>query len=198
VEQAVDAAEERHRVEIFAAAVLVGQPVLARVIKVEHGRDGVHAEAVDVVLLDPEKGVGAEEGGDLGALGVEGEGAPLVVLAAARIGVLVEAGAVETREAVGVFREMRGHPVHDDAEAGAVGGIDEVAKIVGRAETRGGREKAGDLITPGAVEGMLGDGQQLKVRVAHFADVGDELVGDLAVGVPDVVLGVVRRGRAAP
>ena len=47
--------------------------------------------------------------------------------------------------------------------------IDEVAEIVGRAEARGGREVAGDLIAPGAGERMLHDGHQFEMRVAHVA-----------------------------
>jgi WD40 repeat protein len=45
---------------VLASAVLVGRPlaVLAGVVEVEHGRDGVHPEPVDVVLLEPVQGVG--------------------------------------------------------------------------------------------------------------------------------------------
>ncbi len=45
--------------------------------------------------------------------------------ALARVGVLVERGAVEAREAVRVDREVRGHPVEDHAEPGAVAAVDE-------------------------------------------------------------------------
>jgi hypothetical protein len=42
---------------------LFGNPLalLARVVEVEHGRDGVDAQAVEVVLLEPVKGVGQEK-----------------------------------------------------------------------------------------------------------------------------------------
>ncbi len=52
--------EEFDGFEIFAAAVPVGNPLafLAGVIKIKHGGDGIHAEAVDVVFVQPEEGVG--------------------------------------------------------------------------------------------------------------------------------------------
>ena len=68
--------------------------------------------------------------------------------ALARIGVLVERGAVEMDQAVRVGREMRRHPVEDDAEPGAVGAVDEAGEARRIAEARGRREEAGRLIAP--------------------------------------------------
>ena len=47
-------------VEIFAAAELIGDPFArsAGIVKIEHGGDGVHAEAVDVVFVEPEECIG--------------------------------------------------------------------------------------------------------------------------------------------
>ena len=92
-----------------------------------------------------------------------------LVLALARVGVLVERGAVEERQAVRVLGEMRRHPVHDHADARLVAAVHEVLEIVRRAEARRGREVADHLVAPGAGERMLHDGQQLDVRVAHRA-----------------------------
>jgi len=47
---------------------------------------------------------------------------------------LVERGAVEEGQAVGVLGEMRGDPVDEHANARLVAAIDEVPEIVGRAE----------------------------------------------------------------
>ena len=46
----VELAEKVDRVEVLAAAVPVGHPLarLARIVEVQHGRDGIHAQAVDV------------------------------------------------------------------------------------------------------------------------------------------------------
>jgi len=52
----VHALYEIDSMEIFAAAELIGNPFagLAGVIEIKHGSDGVHAQAVDVVLVEPE------------------------------------------------------------------------------------------------------------------------------------------------
>ena len=56
----VDFLQELHGVEIFAAAVLVGQPfaVFAGVIEVEHGCHGVNTQAINVELVEPVEGIG--------------------------------------------------------------------------------------------------------------------------------------------
>jgi hypothetical protein len=64
-----------------------------------------------------------------------------------------------------------GHPVDDDADAGLVQPVDEVPELVGGAEARRRGVVAGDLVAPGAAERVLGDRQQLDVRVAQPADV---------------------------
>ena len=79
------------------------------------------------------------------------------------VGVLVEMGAVEEREAVGVVREVRRHPVEDDPDAGLVQDVDEIHEVLRLAVPRGRREVAGRLIAPRAVERMLGHRQQLDV-----------------------------------
>ena len=80
-------------------------PCRARVVQVEHRRHGVHAQAVDVILLEPEERVRQQEVPHLVPPVVEDERAPILMLALPRIGVLVERGAVEPRQAVRVFRE---------------------------------------------------------------------------------------------
>jgi hypothetical protein len=51
--------------------------------------------------------------------------------ALARIGVLVERGAVEATETVFVGREMRRYPVDDDAQSGVVAGVTKSRKPAG-------------------------------------------------------------------
>ena len=112
VRQRVELLQELDRVEVLAAAVPVRNPLArrARVVEVEHRRHGVHAQAVDVVLLEPEERVRQQEVADLVAAVVEDERAPVLVLALPRIGVLVERRAVEAREAVLVLRESARAP----------------------------------------------------------------------------------------
>jgi len=46
-------------VEIFAAADWLGTTHwVCAIVEIEHGSDGVHAKAVDVVFVEPEEGVG--------------------------------------------------------------------------------------------------------------------------------------------
>ncbi len=180
----VDLAQQRHRLEVLAAAVHVGEPLagLARVVEVEHRGHGVDAQPVEVELVEPVAGVGEQEAADPAAPEVEHVGAPVGLLAAARVGVLVERGAVEAPERPLVLGEVGRHPVGDDADAGLVQGVDEVPEVVGLAPAGGGREVAGDLVAPRAGEGMAHHRQQLHVGEAHVHGVGGQLGGQLAVG----------------
>ena len=103
------------------------------------------------------------------------------MFALARIHVLVKIGAIEFRERVRVFRKMRRHPIHNDADAALMAAIDEMPELVGISETTGGCVIIRDLITPGAFEGMFRDGQQLDVRVAHFQNVRQQCLSELEV-----------------
>src|SRR5690554_1150268 len=59
--------------------------------------------------------------------------------------------------------------------------IDEVTKTVRVAETPGWRIKSDRLITPGAIEGMLGDRHQLDMCKAHVAHIIDQLLGEFVI-----------------
>ena len=87
-----------------------------------------------MVLAQPEERVREQEVPHLGAAEVEDERPPVGMLAAARIGVLVEMRPVELRERPGVAREVSRHPVEDHADAVAVHRVDERAEVVGRPE----------------------------------------------------------------
>ena len=56
-----------------------------------------------------------------------------------------------------------------------------IPEVVRGAQPGGGRVEAGDLIAPGAAEGVLGDRHQLDVGEAQVLDVGGELLGQLTV-----------------
>src|SRR5580700_1888531 len=108
--------------------------------------------------------------------------------ALARVGVLVEVGAVELRQSESVAREMRGSPVQKDADAGVVAAVDKLHEFGGRAVAAGGGEIANRLVAPGTVKGVLHNGKQLDVRVAKILDVGNELIAKLVIGEPAVVV----------
>ena len=117
--------QELDRVEVLAAAEAVRHPLalLARVVEVEHRGHGVDAQRVGVVELEPVHGAAQEEAPHLVAPVVEDEAAPVGVEALARVAVLVEVGAVEVAEAVGVGRESGRAPSRGSrrARAGAAG-----------------------------------------------------------------------------
>src|SRR6266705_567909 len=192
----VHALEEIDGVEVFAASELIGDPLagLARVVEIKHGGDGVHAETVDVVFVEPKEGVRNQIVLDFVAAVIVNEGAPVGMRALSRVGVFVEMRAIELSEAVSVAREMRGSPIENDADAGLVAAVDEFHELSGRAVAAGGREIAESLVAPGAVVGMLHDGKQLDVGVAEVFEVRNELASKFAVIQPAVVV----FGDAAP
>ena len=191
VDGGVHLLEELHGLEVLPAAVDVGRPlaVLAGVVEVEHRGDAVDAQAVGVELLEPVERVGVEEVAHLVAAEVEDVGAPLLVPAALRVGVLVERGAVEAGQRPLVGGEVAGHPVEDHADPGLVQPVDQALEAVGVAEARVGREVGRHVVAPRAAERVLHHRHELDVGEAEVGDVGHERVGDL---VPVVELaGVV-------
>src|SRR5262245_56889654 len=131
--------QEVDRLEVLAAAELVRHPLarLARVVEIEHRRDRVDSQRIDVELLDPIERVAEQERPHLGTAVVEDQRAPILVLALARIGMLVERRAVEAREPVLILREVARDPVEDDADARPVTRVDEGLEILRRAEATG-------------------------------------------------------------
>ena len=89
--QLVQVFEETDGLQVLVAPVYVGQPFpfLAAVIQVKHGRHGVEAKSVHVVLGQPKEGVGHQEITDFVAAYVEDVGSPVRVLTLARVNVLV-------------------------------------------------------------------------------------------------------------
>src|SRR4029453_16967022 len=118
-------------VKILASAVHVRDPLpgLSRIIEVKHRSHGVYAETIDVIFIQPEKCVADEEIADFAAAIIENERSPILVLPLARVHVLVEIGAIEFGKRVRVFREMRRHPIHNDANARPVTCVDEMAEL---------------------------------------------------------------------
>ena len=127
-------------------------------------------------------GVGDEETLDFRLAEVEDFGAPGLVLALAGVRVLVAGFAVELVKPVGVLREVGGDPVHDDPDAVPVALVDEVHKVCRGAVPRCTGVVTADLIAPGPVEGVLGEGHEFDVGVAHVRHIGDQFVGQGPVG----------------
>ena len=186
----VAAFQKTDRLEVFPPAEAVREPLagFARIVEVKHRRHGIHAQAVDVVFVEPEKRVADQEVFHLAAAVVENECAPVLMLAEAGILVLVERAAVVAREAVGVLREMPGHPIENHADAGLVTAVHEIPKLVGISEAARRRVVVHHLIAPGAVERMLHHRHQLDVGESHFLHIRDESVAEFAVAEEAVAI----------
>src|SRR6202035_3171514 len=79
VDALVETAQEGDRLQVLAPAVLVGDPLAgrARVVEINHGGDGVDAQAVGVVAVEPEAGGAGEEAPHLAAAVVENVALPV-------------------------------------------------------------------------------------------------------------------------
>ena len=82
-------------------------------------------------LLEQEDRVGDEEVAHLATAKVEDVRAPIGVLSALGIWVLVQRRAIEATECPFVLGEVRGNPVDDDADACLVQFVDEVSEVIG-------------------------------------------------------------------
>ena len=125
--------------------------------------------------------VGDEEVAHLEPAEVEHVRAPVGLVAAARVRVLVERQPVEPGQGERVAGEVPRHPVEDDADAGLVQRVDEVLEVVRGAEPRGRGVVAGDLVAPRGAVRVLHDGQQLDVGEPEVGDVVDQVLGQVAV-----------------
>ncbi|EPH44640.1 putative Linear gramicidin synthase subunit C [Streptomyces aurantiacus JA 4570] len=196
VDGGVHLLEEGHGVQVLAAAVLVRRPltVLARVVEVEHGGDGVHTQAVDVELLAPVSGVGDKEVAYFLAAVVEGEGSPVGVFGTPGVVRLVEGLAVERRQRPVVLGEVGRNPVDDHPDAGLVQGVDEVFEVAACpaepaqvVEADAGRRRAGEPVVPGQVpQGAVAD--------APVGDRAELLLHGLQGAAPVAVRHVERDG----
>src|SRR6058998_1429019 len=89
----------------------------ARVVKIEHGGDGIDPQAIDMVLTQPEQGTGEQEIAHLGTAIIKDVGAPFLMFAFARVRVFVEVGTIKIAQGKAVFGKVRGHPVQQDTDA---------------------------------------------------------------------------------
>jgi hypothetical protein len=172
----VEMAQEAHGLEVFAAAVDVGNPGVGRpaVVAIEHGGHGIDPEPVDMIALQPMQRARDQETLHLAATEIVDVGVPVAVEAFARVEMLVQCRAVEARQAMWIGREMRRHPVEQQGNAVGVQRIDEAREGLRRAEPGRRREEAQRLIAPRTAERMLGDRQELDMGEAELGDIGDQ------------------------
>ena len=108
----VELLEEAHCLKVLVSSILIGDPLtgLSRVIEVHHGGDRIHAQTVDMILVQPEHRAGKQEGPDFVASEIVNQSAPVLMFALARILVLVKARAIEERESVAILGESVRRP----------------------------------------------------------------------------------------
>src|SRR3954452_7771759 len=115
----IKAAEKIDGIEIFAAAELVRNPLtlFAGIVEIQHGCNCIYTETVYVIFVEPEHGAGHEEAAHFGASVIEDVGLPLRMESLARVGVLIEVGAVEVGKAVCIGGKMGRNPVQNHGDA---------------------------------------------------------------------------------
>ena len=158
VDGGVHLLQELDGLQVLPATVRVGCPAADRpgVVQIEHRGHRVDPQPVQVEFAQPVQCVGHQEVAYLGTAEVENVSAPIQLFAAARIGVLVERGAVEAAQSPAVLGEVGRNPVHDHADAGPVQRVDEEPEIVWRAESGGWSVVGRHLVAPRPPERVLG------------------------------------------
>ncbi|MNL03749.1 hypothetical protein D3C87_1242970 [compost metagenome] len=181
----VEMAQEVDGLEVFPTAMTVRHPLagLARIIAVEHRRHRIDPQAIDMKMLEPVQRRRQHVAVDFGTPEVVDQRVPILVKAFLRVAVLVQRGAVELRQAVGVGGKMRRHPIEDHTDFRLVAGVDERCKLIARAVAGTGGELRQQLVTPRTTERVLHDRHQFDVGEAEFFDIRDQPLGQLGPGV---------------
>ena len=76
---------------------------------------------------------------------------------------------------------MRLDDVHQDAQAGVVGGVNELFEVVGGAKTGRSGEEVGNVIAERSVVGVFHDAHELDGVVSGSFDARDDILGELFV-----------------
>ena len=113
---------------------------------------------------------------------VEDQRSPVGMFALTRVGVLIQASAVEPGHRVSVFGKVSRHPVENHPDIVLVAAVNQIHQIIRAAKTGGRRVEIGNLIAPRRPVGMLGQRQKFDVGKAHFQHIGNQLIGQFAVG----------------
>ena len=172
----VKMAQEAYRLKVLAAAVNIGDPLslFTRVVTIQHRGDRIDAQAIHVEMLQPVEARCDQESLHFAAAEVIDVGIPVLMIALTGVLVLVKRRAVEACHAMRICREMRRHPIDDDADIRTMAGIDKPGKAVRRTKSRTGSEQAERLIAPRPAEWVLSHRHQLDMTEAHLADVGHQ------------------------
>ena len=165
--------------EILGRIVELREPVM----RVDHRRDAVEAEAVEMELLHPILDVRQQEMAHRLLAVVEQLGIPERMIARRAGGRIEVIRPVELVEPfVQVLDIVRVNQIHDNAQTQAVRGPDQLLELLGRAEARRGREKIAHMVAEAPVIRMLSYAHQLDRVVSVALDARQHVAGELRVG----------------
>ena len=153
------------------------------VVVIEHRRDAIEAETVELILLEPELAV-AEQEVEHGVLAVvEAQRVPCRVLTLA-VAIEVEVvAAVEAPQALHlVLHRVRVHDVHNHRNAARVGIVDEVLELLGGAKAARGGIEARHMIAKGAIIRVLLNCHDLDSVIPVGLDARQDIGAELLVG----------------
>ena len=125
--------------------------------------------------------IGDQEILDLITTVIEDQRAPVGVFALARVGMLVDMGAVEPSHGVGILGKMRRYPVQNYPDVVLMTAVDQLHQIFRFAVARCRCVEIGNLITPGRTVRMLGQRQEFDMGESHFQYVGNQLIGQFPI-----------------
>ena len=130
---AIEFADEMDGSKVFTASHVVRDPFpfLARIVQVEHRRNGIDAESIDMELIEPKQRIGYQKVTNFVSRVIEHHGAPIGMLALARVFVFVKSSAIEAIQAMSVSREVSRYPVDDHADGVLMAVVDKVHEIFG-------------------------------------------------------------------
>ncbi len=112
----------------------------------------------------------------------------------AGIVVLVKFGAVEFRQPKIIRGKMPRHPVKDHPKTSSMRRMNKVQEIIARTEATRWRIEPGRLIAPTAIKRVFIDRHKLEMGEPHPFRVRDQLVGQLPIAEPKVVIRMAAPG----
>ena len=179
----VELLQKRYRIQVFSPAKLVAHPLprLAPIVEIQHGRDGIDTQTIDVKLFNPEQRVGQQEVAHFVSAVVENQRAPLGMFAQSRILMFITRGSVKATQCPIVLGKMRGHPIQQHTNPCGMHRIDKESKIVWRTMARCWCVVATDLISPRSAKRMFQHRQQLNMRETKFLDMLGQTRRDFAI-----------------
>ena len=100
MDQNIQVFQQRDGSDVFAPAELIGNPfsLLPAVIEIEHRGDGIHAQAVDMVSIQPKEPAVQKEVSDLDAIVIEDAAVPVRMVAEPWVRMVIEMRAVKLGE----------------------------------------------------------------------------------------------------